>query len=135
MEQRGNPTRVLLVDDSVAVLWGLAKLIQGEYPRMTVIGAVASADDALVYCDLEPHVTLLDIDLRGASSLGFIPEIRARSRGQVLVFSGVRDVRVHGRALALGAAAVIGKDAPGAMVLRAIERARDSGAGSFVPAR
>lgn len=135
MEQRGNPTRVLLVDDSVAVLWGLAKLIQGEYPRMTVIGAVASADDALVYCDLEPHVTLLDIDLRGASSLGFIPEIRARSRGQVLVFSGVRDVRVHGRALALGATAVIGKDAPGAMVLRAIERARDAGAGSFVPAR
>jgi DNA-binding NarL/FixJ family response regulator len=119
-----QPVRVLLVDDSVPMLWGLRKLIDGEYPRMAVVGAVANADEALAYCDLQPDVTLLDIDLRGASSLGFIPVIRERSQGQVLVFTGVRDARVHQRALSLGALGVIGKDAPGDVVLRAIEQAR-----------
>ncbi len=119
-----KPTRVLLVDDSVAVLWGLGKLIQGEYPRMTVVGCVANADEALVYCDLEPDVTLLDIDLQGASSLGFIPAIRERSGGEVLVFTGVRDAQVHRQALSLGALGVVGKDQPGEVVLRAIEQVR-----------
>jgi DNA-binding NarL/FixJ family response regulator len=124
MQVQSKPTRVLLVDDSVAVLWGMGKLIAGEYPRMTVIGAVADAEAALVYCDLQPDVTLLDIDLRGGSALGFIPAIRARSRGEVLVFTGLRDARVHERARALGALDVIGKDEPGEAVLRAIERVR-----------
>ncbi len=123
-----RPTRVLLVDGSVAVLWGLRKLIQNEYPRMAVIASVTSADEALVYCDLAPDVTLLDIDLRGASCLGLIPAIRERSGGEVLVFTGLRDVAVLRRAMALGAAAVIGKDESGAAVLRAIERLRNVGA-------
>lgn len=122
MEVVSKPTRILLVDDSVAVLWGLGKLIQGEYPRMTVIGAVADPEEALVYCDLRPDVTLLDIDLRRGSSLGFIPAIRARSHGEVLIFTGLRDARVHQRARALGALGVIGKDEPGEAVLRAIEQ-------------
>jgi DNA-binding NarL/FixJ family response regulator len=116
--------RVLLVDDSVTVLWGLGKLIEGEYPRMTVVGAVASADEALVYCDLQPDVTLLDIDLQDGSSLGFIPAIRERSRGEVLVFTGLRDVRVHQKAIELGARDVIRKDASGEAVLRAIAAVR-----------
>jgi DNA-binding NarL/FixJ family response regulator len=119
-----KPIRVLLVDASVAMLWGLRKLIDGEYPRMAVVGAVGNADEALPYCDLQPDVTLLDIDLRGASSLGFIHAIRERSRGQVLVFTGWRDAGVHQRALSLGALGVIGKDAPGEAVLRAIEQVR-----------
>jgi DNA-binding NarL/FixJ family response regulator len=124
MEVESKPTRVLLVDDSISVLWGLGKLIEGEYPRMTVVGAVASADEALVYCDLQPDVTLLDIDLRGGSGLGFIAAIRERSRGEVLVFTGMRDARVHAKAIALGARAVIRKDAGGEAVLRAIDEAR-----------
>lgn len=132
MEADEGPTRVLLVDGSPALLWGLGKLIEGEYPRMAVVGAVRSADEALVYCDLLPHVTLLDLELPGGSSLGFIPAIRERSRGEVLVFSGIRDERVHQQAMALGAVAVIPKDAPGEAVLRAIAAARG---GSFVTAR
>lgn len=124
MNAECKPTRVLLVDDSAAVLWGLGKLIQGEFPRMTVVGSVASADEALVYCDLGPDVTLLDIDLRGTSSLGFIPAIRERSGGEVLVFTGSRDALVREKAISMGACGVVGKDEPGEAVLRAIERAQ-----------
>jgi len=130
-----RPTRVLLVDDSVAMLWGLGKLIEGEYPRMTVVGSVASADEALVCCDLEPDVTLLDIDLHGASSLGFIPAIRERSHGEVLVFTGLRDAEVHRRALSLGAMGVVGKDEPGEAVLRAIAQVQQGKPWGIVPGR
>jgi DNA-binding NarL/FixJ family response regulator len=123
MELESKPMRVLLVNGSVALLWGLNKLIQGEYPRMTVVGAVASADEALVYCDLMPDVIVLDVDLQAGSTLGFIPAIRERSGGEVLVFTGLRDTRVLERAVALGACGVVAKDAGGDVVLRAIEQA------------
>lgn len=122
-----QPIRILLVDDSFAFLWGLRKLIEGEYPRLALVGAVATADEALVYCDLEPHVTLLDIDLHGVSSLGFIPEIRARSHGEVLALTGLRDPCVHQQALRLGALQVLAKDLPGTELLRAIGQARQHG--------
>jgi DNA-binding NarL/FixJ family response regulator len=133
MNSAAQPIRILLVDDSFAFLWGLRKLIEAEYPRLAVVGAVATADEALVYCDLEPHVTLLDVDLRGASSLGFIPEIRARSHGEVLALTGLRDPRVHEQALRLGALRVLTKDLPGAELLQAVEQAaRGRGDGSIV---
>lgn len=134
MDSTAHPIRILLVDDSCAFLWGLRKLIEGEYPRLVVVGAVATADEALVYCDLEPHVTLLDIDLRGASSLGFIPEIRARSHGEVLALTGLRDPQVHRQALQLGALRVLSKELPGSELLQAIDAARRfRNGGSIVP--
>ena len=34
-----SPTiRILLLDDHRSVLWGLEKLIEGEHPRMQVVG-------------------------------------------------------------------------------------------------
>lgn len=119
-----KPIRILLVDDDVTMLWGLGKLIEGEYPRMLVVGAVRDADEALVYCDLLPDVTLLDLDLGGCSSMGFIPTIRERSGGEVIVLTGLRDRRLRDGALSLGAAAVIRKHEPAEAVLRAIEAVR-----------
>jgi len=42
-----EPIRVLLVDDQKPVLWGLTKLIEGEWPRMAVAGAASTVSEAL----------------------------------------------------------------------------------------
>ncbi|MDD5250371.1 MAG: response regulator transcription factor [Rhodocyclaceae bacterium] len=120
MSTESKPIRVLLVDDNVTMLWGLGKLVQGEYPRMTVVGSVRSADEALVYCHLHPDVTLLDLDLHGCSSIEFIPAIKQRSGGVVLVLTGLHDRRLHEDAMLFGAMGVVRKDEPGEYVLQAI---------------
>lgn len=128
MDTDNKPIRVLLVDDNVTVLWGLGKLIHSEYPRMTVVGSVRTTDEALVYCDLHPDVTVLDLDLNGCCSVGFIPAIRHRSGGAVLVLTGLGDRNLHADAMSFGAMGVVGKEEPGEAVLQAIERVMKTGA-------
>lgn len=113
--------RVLLVDDSLVMLWGLSKLIQGEFPRMTLVGTACTATEALVFASLHPHVILLDLELDGVNSLEIIPEIRRRSGGKVLIHTGLDDRRRHEEAFQLGAMGVVKKGEPAETLLQAIE--------------
>ena len=71
-----RPIRVLLVDDHRSVLWGLEKLIEGERPRMQVVGKATTASEALQMLEAAaPDVVLLDLDLNGQSGLDAIPGI------------------------------------------------------------
>ena len=66
--QPGRSIRVMLVDDHRSVLWGLEKLIDGEMPKMQVVGKATSCSAAIELAgETTPDVVVLDLDLAGES--------------------------------------------------------------------
>jgi two-component system, NarL family, nitrate/nitrite response regulator NarL len=121
-----EPIRVLLVDDHEHVLWGLGKLIEGEWPHMTVCGTARTAAQALAMLgERKTDVVVLDVYLGEENSLEHLPALQAAGAA-VLVLTGVRDAGLLRRALEGGAKAVVGKDDPAAILLIEIERAHRS---------
>ena len=121
-----NPSRinVLLVDDQPALLRGLEILIDGESPRMAVVGKAADRDAALrITAQAQPDVILLDLDLAGELSLDFLPELLCLSLARVLIFTGVQNRALHERALRDGACGVVQKEESAEALLQAIVRA------------
>lgn len=124
MKTKAEPIRVLLVDDHEHVLWGLAKLIDGEWPRMMVIGTAKSVGQASAAIEeRKPDVVVLDIYLGEVNSLDHLPGMLQLTDAEVVVLTGVSDVALHRRAIESGAAAVLLKEAPAEQLLRQIERA------------
>ena len=121
------PIAVLLVDDQPAVLWGLEKLISGEWPRMTVAGKACGREAALrLAATVQPDVILLDLDLAGELSLEFLPELLSRSPARVIILTCLRDRALHERALRSGASGVVLKDEPAKLLLEAIASVCDN---------
>lgn len=112
--------RVLLVDDNLTMLWGLGKLIQGEFPKMMLVGTASSAAEALVFARLHPHIIVLDLKLDGHSSLDIILEIRHRSGGRVLIHTSLSDALQQEDAILLGAMGVVKKGESAEIILQAI---------------
>jgi DNA-binding NarL/FixJ family response regulator len=103
--------RILCVDDHALVRDGLATVI-GMQDQMEVVGSVATAEEAVASFErLRPDVTLMDLELRGASGLDAISAIVGRhptARIVVLtVHSGNEDIY---RALQAGATTYLLKD-------------------------
>lgn len=125
-----HPIRVLLVEDHEHVLWGLGKLIEGEWPRMSVFGTARTVPQALAAVrEAAPDVVVLDLFLDEENSLDHLDQIKA-SGAAIVILSGSRDAAVHQRAMHAGARAVVRKDQPAEVLLREIERAHD---GRFTP--
>lgn len=121
MTQSITPIRILLVDDSEHVLWGLGKLIDAERDRMLVVGKARTVAEALAAVrEHRPDVVLLDIYLDDDNSLDYLPEMLEGSRAQVLVLTGARDPELYRRAIRLGARAVVRKEQPAQVLLDAI---------------
>jgi DNA-binding NarL/FixJ family response regulator len=124
MSQPTRPIRILLVEDSEQVLWGLGKLIDGEPHRMRVVGKARNVAEAFAGVrEHEPDVVLLDIYLDEDNSLDYLPEMLRGSTARVLVLTGARDPEVHRRAIKLGACAVVTKEQPAQVLLDAIVEA------------
>lgn len=121
-----EPIRILLVDDHRSVLWGLEKLIEGEAPRMAVIGKATSTQDALRLLDeLRPDLILLDLDLGGESGVSAIPTLIGKSSAKVLVLTGSRDSSLHDSAMLAGAMGVVEKGESAETILKAIQKVHD----------
>ncbi|HSQ05449.1 MAG TPA: response regulator transcription factor [Burkholderiales bacterium] len=119
-----EPTRILLVDDHEHVLWGLRKLIDGEWPRMTVTATAKTVSEALAAIrQRKPDMIVLGIVLGNQNSLDHLQEIRKMSGAQILILTDTRDDELHRRAVTAGARAVICKGEPADVLLRHIERA------------
>jgi len=70
----------MCVDDHRIVREGIA-LIIGREPDMTVVGSVASGEEAVARFDeLDPDVTLMDLRMRTMSGVEAIRQIRAHDR-------------------------------------------------------
>lgn len=117
-----TPIRVLLVDDHKTMLWGLERLIEGEQPRMQVIGKATNKIETFVILKLsKPDVILLDIDLNGENSLDFLEELLQESQARVLVLTASQDPVMHQRAIINGASGVVLKNENAEVILRAIQ--------------
>ena len=117
-----TPIRVLLVDDHKTMLWGLERLIEGENPRMQVIGKATNKMEVFAFLKLsKPDVVLLDLDLNGENSLDFLEELLQESRARVLVFTASQDPVVHQRAIINGASGIVLKSENADVILRAIK--------------
>lgn len=115
--------RILLVDDHRSVLWGLEKLIEGEAPRMQVVGKATSSGEAMQLLDETTiDLLLLDIDLGGENGINAIPALIAKSNCRVLVLTGSRDVSVHDSAMLAGAMGVVEKGESAETILKAIAK-------------
>lgn len=106
------------------MLWGLEFLIDGERPRMAVVGKATGRAAALqMAAQAQPDVILLDLDLAGELSLDFLPELLCLSPARVLIFTGMQDHALHQRALREGACGVVRKEETAEALLQAIVRA------------
>jgi len=118
--------RILLVDDHKTMLWGLERLIEAEGSSLTLVGSAADAVEATALCAaLQPDIVLLDLDLKGSSSLAFLPALLDNGVSRVVILSANRDQGVLTEAVKLGARGVVSKEAPTEDVLLAIRKVHE----------
>jgi DNA-binding NarL/FixJ family response regulator len=118
--------RILLVDDHKTMLWGLERLIASEAPALTLVGSAADGPEATTLCAaLSPDIVLLDLDLKGASSLDFLPSLLANGTTRVVILSANRDQATLTQAVKLGARGVVSKEAPTEDVLLAVRKVHE----------
>jgi len=120
-----DPIRVLLLDDHPMLLWALERLINGERPRMEVVGLATTGAQALALAlCTRVDVVLLDLDLGGEDGLPFIARFNALPQPPaILVFTAITDPAVHREAVLAGARGVLTKTQHAEIVLKAIEHA------------
>ena len=115
--------RIFMADNYQIVLWGFNKLIQGEYPRMQLVGTARNACATLKgVAEILPDVVVLDDELVDIKCLDFLPQLTAIGHHRILVLTSQQYSPNFTRdALALGADEVLSKDAPANLLLNAIE--------------
>jgi DNA-binding NarL/FixJ family response regulator len=119
----GLPVRVLLVDDHVVVRRGLRMLLDSDAAFEVVGEAGDRAGTLRLAAATRSDLVLLDLDLGNEDGADLIREIRAVSpETRVLVLTGIRDTVLHRRAVQLGAAGVVVKDAAPDVLLKAIRK-------------
>jgi DNA-binding NarL/FixJ family response regulator len=122
MQTPATPIKILLIDDHRSVLWGLEKLIDGEKPKMEVVGTATSSAEALsLLASVSPDVILTDLDLNGESAISIIPDLISHSKAKVLVLTGSRDLSLRDSAMLAGARGVVEKGDTAETILKAIE--------------
>lgn len=123
MERMEKGIRVMLIDDHQTMLWGLTRLIQAEKPRMEMVGAARTCEEAVAMAaELRPDVILLDLDLGGKSALDILPALLSNRDSRVLILTGGREQSVLDLAILGGARGVLRKEASAEQVLKAIEK-------------
>src|SRR5262245_29172552 len=103
--------RVLCVDDHSIVREGIAFVLDLQ-PDMTVVASAANGDDAIdLYRQVQPDVTLMDLQLPGKNGVEVIRaicrEFPAAKIVVLTVFDGDEDIS---RALEAGAVSYVLKD-------------------------
>jgi CheY-like chemotaxis protein len=87
LDEQPAPIRLLIIDDS-AMMRRLLRGIMAQDPRFNVVGeAVDGAAGLLAHAELQPDLTLLDLEMPVLDGLGFLAEWSVSGHGQVIVVS------------------------------------------------
>ena len=87
-----GPVRLLLVDDHQVVLEGLASMLASQAERVAIVGSTTDSEQAVALAgEVNPHIVLLDVRLRGASGLDLCGRLIEHHRGIRVVFFTVYD--------------------------------------------
>lgn len=113
--------RILLVDHHPVVRTGFRLFLESQL-ACTVVGEATHGAEALaIASQVQPDMTLLDLDLGDESGLPLIPALLAAApKTRVLIFTGVRDPALHQQALCLGAMGLVSKEKTADTLLQAI---------------
>ena len=115
--------RILLVDDHKTMLWGLERLIQAEGDAFQLVGSASDGIEAKALCaEFKPDIVLLDLDLKGSSSIDFLPALLQNGTSKVVILSANRDQATLAAAVKAGARGVVSKEAPTDDVLAAVRK-------------
>jgi len=115
--------RILLVDDHKTMLWGLERLIQAEGDAFQLVGSASDGVEAKALCaEFKPDIVLLDLDLKGSSSIDFLPALIENGTSKVVILSANRDQATLAAAVKAGARGVVSKEAPTDDVLAAVRK-------------
>jgi DNA-binding NarL/FixJ family response regulator len=120
--------RVLLVDDHAIARNGV-RLMLGTADDIVVMGEAGNAQDGLHLArENEFDVALVDITMPGKNGLDLLKMLRAeRPRLAVLILSTYSEEIYAVRALKLGAAGYLTKDAPTSALVAAVRKAAAGG--------
>ena len=120
---RGEPVRVLLVDDDALVRAGLEMML-GQFDDLAVVGAVSDGADVLpAVNDTHPDVVLMDIRMPLIDGLTATEQLRARRHPPEVIVLTTFDTDAHVlRALRAGAGGFLLKHTPPAEIAAAVRR-------------
>ncbi|CAN7534310.1 response regulator [Duganella sp. LjRoot269] len=123
-----NPIRVLLVDDHAIARNGV-RLMLSTVDDIRVDGEACNANEALQLAQAQEFdVALLDITMPGKNGLELLKQLRAeRPKLAVLMLSTYAEDIYAVRALKLGAAGYLTKDAPTTALVAAVRKAASGG--------
>jgi DNA-binding NarL/FixJ family response regulator len=126
MENQPHPLRILLVDDHAIFRQGLKLLLQGQRDLQVVAEATNARQALDLVAREQPHITLLDLDLEGTSSLDILESLQSLApETRVIVLTGIRSKELQERALRLGARGFVTKENSADVIIRAIAKVRD----------
>ncbi|MFD0750280.1 response regulator [Mucilaginibacter calamicampi] len=120
------PTNILIADDHSAIRIGVKQICTTEFPAIRFGEAISYAE---VFQQLKNgpwDILILDIDLPGRNGLEILKQIKAdKIKIPVLIFSFHSEEQIAVRALKLGAAGYLSKDAADLELVKAIRRVID----------
>jgi DNA-binding NarL/FixJ family response regulator len=116
--------RLLIADDHIVVRAGLRSLL-GEVRDIEIIAEAAEGEEAVRFARRHrPDVVLLDVRMPGADGLAVLGQLRTELPGTaVVMFSSYDNPTYIARALALGAAGYLVKNASRDEIIAAVRRA------------
>ncbi len=114
--------KLLAVDDHEIVLLGLRTAVQGT--EINIIGEVNSAAETLKFVGTRlPDVVLMDIRMEGGDGLNTLGRLKLDYADlPILIFSAYDNPTYIARAVALGAAGFVMKNAPREKLLESIRK-------------
>ena len=120
-ESGKSPVRVVLVDDHAVVREGYRRLLE-RTEDISVIAEVASGEEAYrIVCDLQPDVTVMDINLPGMGGIEVVRRLIARlPEVKILMFSMHEATVFSSRALQAGARGYVTKSAAPEVLVEAV---------------
>ena len=122
-DRKQPKSRMLIVEDHPVVCAGLMQLVNSQ-PDLACVGAADNIADARrLVEECQPHLTILDLRLKGGDALDFIKTLRVEHPElKVLVLSQYDELLFAERALRAGASGYIMKENATDELLRAIRK-------------
>ncbi|MGZ3750356.1 MAG: response regulator [Mucilaginibacter sp.] len=115
--------KILIADDHSAIRIGVKQICAVEFPSLQFGEATNYAEVLKKLNENEWDILILDIDLPGRNGLDILKQIKAdKCKVPVLMFSFHREEQIALRALKMGAAGYLSKDAADLELVKAINQ-------------
>ena len=118
--------KILIADDHFAIRIGVRQMCAGEFPSVLFGEAVNYAEVFQKLKESDWDILILDIDLPGRNGLDILKQIKTEKiKVPVLMFSFHSEEQIALRALKIGAAGYLSKDAADRELIKAINQILD----------